>query len=366
MDNKTVCTPSSVKRKVRDSNIELFRIVLMIMIIAHHYVVNSGLTSCYNFDNVTGNQIFLELFGWGGKTGINCFLLITGFFMCKQHFTWRKFLKLYLEVKFYKILIFLIFVFCGYSSFSLSELFKVIFNVAREVGNGFTASFIVLFLLVPFINKLINNLDKKQHQWLLGVLLTSYTLFPTFLHNNLFEYIGWYITVYLIGAYIRLYLPKLSDNNKKTTYFAVCMLFASLLSILAITYIPISPFKGRIYFFVSDSNKLLAILSAVSFFLFFKNLSIKPNRLINTFSSATFGILLIHANSDLMRKWLWHDTLNNANFFTSSYLWLHAVVSVACVYLVCCCLDLIRQHIIERPFLNWIDSHFPQIKQEIV
>ena len=29
--------------KVRDSNLELFRIVTMLLIVAHHYVVNSGL-----------------------------------------------------------------------------------------------------------------------------------------------------------------------------------------------------------------------------------------------------------------------------------------------------------------------------------
>ena len=29
----------------RDSNFELFRIVLMLLIVAHHYVVNSGINS---------------------------------------------------------------------------------------------------------------------------------------------------------------------------------------------------------------------------------------------------------------------------------------------------------------------------------
>ena len=29
--------------KVRDSNLELFRIITMLLIVAHHYVVNSGL-----------------------------------------------------------------------------------------------------------------------------------------------------------------------------------------------------------------------------------------------------------------------------------------------------------------------------------
>lgn len=33
----------SPKKKERDSNLELYRIIVMIAIVAHHYVVNSGL-----------------------------------------------------------------------------------------------------------------------------------------------------------------------------------------------------------------------------------------------------------------------------------------------------------------------------------
>lgn len=36
----------------RDSNFELFRIVLMLLIIAHHYVVNSGVAQFYDFNNI--------------------------------------------------------------------------------------------------------------------------------------------------------------------------------------------------------------------------------------------------------------------------------------------------------------------------
>ena len=48
----------------RDSNFELFRIVLMLLIVAHHYVVNSGISQLYDFNHITGNMIFLQLFGF--------------------------------------------------------------------------------------------------------------------------------------------------------------------------------------------------------------------------------------------------------------------------------------------------------------
>ena len=86
----------------RDSNFELFRIVLMLLIVSHHYVVNSGISQLYDFNNITGNMIFLQLFGFAGKIGINCFVFITGYFMIKSQFKFEKLLKLYLEIKFYR------------------------------------------------------------------------------------------------------------------------------------------------------------------------------------------------------------------------------------------------------------------------
>ena len=94
----------------RDSSIELFRIITMLCIIAHHYVVNSGITAQITQDNATTiPAVFSLLFGWGRKTGINCFVLITGYFMCQSQASMRKFLKLVLEVEFYKLLFCLVF-----------------------------------------------------------------------------------------------------------------------------------------------------------------------------------------------------------------------------------------------------------------
>ena len=76
----------------RDSSIELLRVVTMICIIMHHYIVNSGIIDEITSANVlSANAIFALIFGWGGKTGINCFVLITGYFMCKSIVNGRKF-----------------------------------------------------------------------------------------------------------------------------------------------------------------------------------------------------------------------------------------------------------------------------------
>lgn len=64
----------------RNTNIELYRIVVMFLIVAHHYLVNSGLIQVIENEPLTGKSAFFYVFGMWGKTGINCFVLITGYF----------------------------------------------------------------------------------------------------------------------------------------------------------------------------------------------------------------------------------------------------------------------------------------------
>lgn len=58
--------------KKRESNLELLRIVAMMAIIAHYYVVNSEITDLYDFSDINKNMIFLQIWGAWGKTAINC------------------------------------------------------------------------------------------------------------------------------------------------------------------------------------------------------------------------------------------------------------------------------------------------------
>ena len=119
----------------RNTNLELFRIISMLFIVAHHYVVNSGMMEQMSANPFAINSLFFYVFGAWGKTGINCFVMITGYFMCKSHITVKKFLKLLLEIEFYKIIIFLIFVIIGYQSFSISSIAKAVIPV-RIVSDG--------------------------------------------------------------------------------------------------------------------------------------------------------------------------------------------------------------------------------------
>jgi len=107
----------------RNSNIELFRIIVMLLIVAHHYVVSSGVIDIVKENFSYSRSIFFFLLGAWGKTGINCFVLITGYFMCKSSISIRKYAKLYLEIKFYYYVLFFILLANGFATFSLRDFF---------------------------------------------------------------------------------------------------------------------------------------------------------------------------------------------------------------------------------------------------
>ncbi len=306
---------------------------------------------------------FVLLFGAWGKTGINCFVLITGYFMCKSRITAKKFLKLVLEICFYSTAIYLIFVFTGYTIFSLKGVFLAICPFARTQDDIFVTCYPIFYLFIPFLNYLIQNISKRMH---LILIVTSLLVFSVWASIPTFEmphdYILWFSILYFIASYIRLYPSKMLENTKMWGIVTTVLFVCASLSILGMTFAAgkLDKLGSRYYpyWFVYDSNKIFAVALAISAFLFFKNLKVKQRKWINTVAASTFGVLLIHDNSYSMRQWLWKDTLNNAGMYSSPYLVLHAVGSVLAVYVVCTFIDYLRIQLLEKPFFRFYDKHF--------
>lgn len=342
---------ATVLKKERNSNLELYRIIVMLLIVAHHYVVNSGLLPLMAENPNSADSIFLYLFGMWGKTGINCFVLITGYFMCQSQITVRKALQLLLEVEFYSLVIYLVFVFSGYEIFSVKELIKHILPV-KSIGVGFTSCFLVFYLFIPFLTEIVQNLKRESHKRLLLLCLGTYTglsFFP-FISVTM-NYVTWFCILFLLASYIRMYE---SDMNLKNVKWGGVVLICVFLSILSVLFLPKIGLAWS--FLVSDSNALLAVLTSVSSFMFFKDLHIKQSKWINIMGGSTFGVLLIHANSDTMRQWLWKDTLDNIGQYGSNTLVAHALLSVLVIFFVCIIIDQIRIHFIEKPIFKYIDK----------
>ncbi len=365
--------------KPRNSNLELFRIITMLLIIAHHYVVNSGLAAADGpicADPTSWRSMFLMIFGAFGKTGINCFVLISGYFMCKSEITAKKFCKLLFEVLFYKIVIWLVFLLIRYEPFSLKGLFKAVIPV-RTIATGFTSCYLVFFLFIPFINILIRNLSEKQHVKLLLLSSFMYVIIGTIPGFSVtMNYVSWFIVLYFIGSYIRLYDKKLFSNTRFWGWCTLIALLVAIASVMGMTWAAnfvssdgaagLHQVGKTSYYFVSDSNKVLAVILSLSAFMFFKNVKLKNSKFINTVAASTFGVLLIHANGDTMRKWLWKSVLDNVGMYDSDWLVLHAMGSVIVIFITCAAIDYMRIRFIEKPFFNFWEKHWDKIKEKYI
>lgn len=364
LNNNKFSSELASSPKVRESGIELFRIISMILIIAHHYVVNSGVMLVANANPTSINSLFLFLFGGWGKTGINCFVLITGYFMCRSNISSKKFIKLLLEIEFYKILVYAMFVLFGYEAFSIKGLALAVLPI-KSVGTNFTGCYLLFFLLIPFLNILVKNMSERQHVLLLIVVLLIYTIIGTLPKFSVtMNYVSWYIVLYFIASYVRTY-PKDIFSSKKFWGIASLITFiVSAMSIVVLAFVD-AKFKSNYkFYFVADCNKVLALLTGFSAFMFFKNLKFK-SKFINTVAASCFGVLLIHANSDTMRRWLWQDVCKVSQAYGASYMILHAIICVIVIYVLCTVIDYLRIRFIEKPLMNKFNDKFTKIDDYI-
>lgn len=318
--------------KNRNSNLELYRIIVMLLIVAHHYVVNSGLMDVMEEEPLSGRSIFFYLFGAWGKTGINCFLMITGYFMCTSQITVRKFLKLLFEIEFYRIVIYAIFLLSGYEAFSVSRCIKSVVPMLR-LTDGFTSCFLVFYLCIPFLNILVCNMDRRMHGLLVLLCLFIYTVHGTIPGMSVsMNYVSWFCVLYFIASYIRLYADDM--RIKMGGYATLCVLISSISIVSALWINARTGKQVSQYRLVSDSNALMAVATAVTSFLFFKDLKIPYNKYVNAIGASTFGVLLIHANSDTMRRWLWRDMVDSVGHYSDDMFWLHPIVAVCVIFAI--------------------------------
>ena len=341
-------------QKERDSNIELLRILSMLMIIAHHYVVNSGLTSLFSYP-ASKNMVFLQLFGFGGKIGINIFVLITGYYMCTKPLTLRRVLKVMGTLIFWPAAIYLIYnTAITHQPVQLMAFLRRSFSFLLNPLSNFSGTYIYLLFLVPALNLLIKQLTRRQLLVLICTVVFLLSGISTLVINTEnWNYINWMATVYLIGGYLRKHPIKLLDSlsiSAVFTLFSLSICWGSILFINA-HYQEMNEKGINYYYYVSNSNKFPALLLAIAIFSVLRAAKIRPSRAINLIASTTFGVFLIHASSDL-REYIWGTILKNVEFYQSPMLPLHAVASTIGIFVICSMMDLIRMYCIGKPMMR--------------
>ena len=353
------------EKKQRSSNFELLRILLMLLIIAHHYVVNSGIAAVDGpiFSNPTSlHALYILLWGAWGKIGVNCFVLLSSWFMCEKTISLRKFLKILLEFMFYRIAIALVFWLTGYEKITLIGVLDTLIPI-RKLSDGFAETYLVFFLFIPFLNILVRHLNERQHLRLLALLCFVYVFFGTFrpLFSVTMNYVSWFMVIFLIASYIRRYPKRVFEGTRHWGLIAGAFVLLSALSVVACAFISRQIEKTYYYVLVTDVNTILAVCTGVSVFLFFRNLRMRPNRFINAVAATVFGVFCIHANSDTMRRWLWQDVLKNVEYFDKQIGYLHIIAAMFGIFAVCAVIDILRVRIVEKPVFTMLDRKLPGI-----
>ena len=86
---------------MRNANIELLRIVSMVLIVLFHFSVHGT----WPEGGPLASDTAVEMLSFGGKLGVNCFVLITGYFMVHGHLKVQSLLRVMLQTWFYSFAI---------------------------------------------------------------------------------------------------------------------------------------------------------------------------------------------------------------------------------------------------------------------
>lgn len=125
--------------------------------------------------------------------------------MCKSQITLRKFLKLFLQIFFYNIVITAIFMIAGYEPISVKSIVKNAWPI-MDIGKSFTSSYLLFYMFIPYLNILIANIERRSHGQLIMLCLLIYSLLGQvpFIDVRM-SYVSWFCVLYFIASYIRLY-----------------------------------------------------------------------------------------------------------------------------------------------------------------
>lgn len=345
-----VSNVQNTKPSMRDSNIELLRILCMLMIIAHHCVVHGGSFSMEYCTNKFVAMILLP----GGKIGFTCFLAISTWFLADARFKTSRFIKMWLEVFVFSVL------FAGISLF-LTNTFTIrafLGSFLPITGNshGFASSYLLLYLLIPFLHRITKNLSKFQARLLLAIVFYAQVIsqiigYINNYYQSIYSEILLFILFYIISLNIKRWpIPFIKDK-------IICGLtFGCVwLTVVQIQYLDAKGASDEIIRFISgitrDESSILYIIGGYALFFLFKGIQIQKNKYINKIASVTFGILLIH-DHNYFRTILWQDIFKCSQWYYSPYYILLVLGCVLLIFIVCGCIDYLRYYYIETPLLK--------------
>lgn len=328
----------------RDSNIELMRIVCIFLLVCHHYIVHGLYLSLSD----QKYALFAQGITAVGKICIIAFLAVSSWYLSDKPFRSVRFAKTWMEVLFYSVTLAVLTSLLG-RPFTPEEWFGVFLPIAGS-SHGFASAYLAFYLLIPFLQKSVQQAGKKQ---LLGLVI-ALTYFQIIIkgigytihyQQQLFSELQLFILVYFILVYLKRFPIHFLENKWIDLLITVtCWGIATVGPRIASD-------PGLFNSINADESGIFNIIGGIALMFFFKNIRIKPNRVINAVASTTFGILLIH-DHNFFRYPLWREVLRVQDRFNSRYFLIWMGLTCLFVFCVSMVIDFARIYLLERPLFR--------------
>lgn len=348
----------SKKTMYRNSSIELLRIISMVMIMFHHFAYHGNFE--WNYNEITIPHLWYNFILIGGKVGVNIFVLISGFFLIENTerlFQPKKLLKFWGQVVFYSITTYFLSIVLQINNFDIKQIIKICFPITYP-GWWFASTYFMLYLIHPFLNKLLHDLNKNVYQYLILLLVLCWSIIPT-LTTQLFESnsLLWFITLYAIAGYAKIY--GFNERLKSKHYFFLFLIVLVCSYLISVSFLVLGTKRNELAVHAIDffgMERFPILLMAFFLFMTFAKLKIKYNKWINVIASATFGVYLIH-DSSYIRYYIWWNIFKINQYQESLFLIPYSILVVFIIYVLCTGIEMVRKVLLERPYIIFVNKY---------
>lgn len=337
----------------------------MIMIIFHHFADHGSPSgTVYMPAMVNGPRFYFNLIWMGGKLGVNVFIMISGYFLIAEKsesvLNLRKIIKFWSQLLFYGLLLYGVFKLIGRPDGGFAA---AVLPVSKYTW-WFASVYFVMFLLHPFLNRMLRSLTRVQYRRLLLILLGFWSVLPLFTYAEVYmNELLWFMTIYATAGYIRLF--GLNPKWTRKHYIFGFVVFA-LIKYAVLTQYMLQN-RGNagyadIMRWLMRQSIIYVYAESVCLFMIFEKTNIATNKWINRIASTTFGIYLIH-DSFQVRNVLWTEIFHVTDYKTTWLLVPYSVMAVILIFAVCAVIDGLRIQFIEKYWMKLVDRLLPYIRK---
>lgn len=334
----------------RSSNLELLRILCMLLIIGDHLTGQGGIA---DYTTLPSSFAFC-LIGCGSRIACSVFILIGGWFLCEQPYKARRPLSLWLSLWLYTVPITLLCRLAGLDV-SFGALRWAAFPAStRQLW--FISDYLLLLLCVPLLNRVLRGLPRTAHRGLLAVLAVPMILYPTlFGENGIVSDTAWmFLYEYLLAAYLRRYpenrLARLLQNRAAALALGLGLplVNTAIRAVLETRGLTDGKAFQYVAYYRTALGALPNLLAALALFYLFKNLDLGCVRWVNALSGTTLGVYILH-QVPAFRNFLWNGLLQAQAHHGSVVYTLFAIFAV---FFGCAAVDAVRTRLVMRPLEN--------------